>query len=111
MPPACPASVPMHWLPQPTMPLPIRYSITSAVGPGVWGPVPSAFRNRASSCARLSQSDRSTTHSPALIAPCLASQAFTWSMVSRKSGFAAQSAAKSSTLTGATSRCTGKVSV
>mgnify|MGYP002139125319 CR=1 FL=1 len=46
-----------------------------AVGPGVWGPVSLALRNSASEPLRRSQSVRITTHSPALIAPCLASQA------------------------------------
>ena len=111
MPPAWPASVPMHWLPQPTIFFDSRYSMQSGVGPGEWGPVSSVFRNAASSPARLSQSERSTTHSPAPMVPCSLSQAFTSSAVSRKSGFSATSAERSMTLTGAIRRCTSSVSV
>ena len=75
MPPALPASVPIVSLPQPVMPLPIRYWIASAVGPGVCGPVSLALRNSASEPFFLYQSVRMTTHSPGLMAPCSTSQA------------------------------------
>src|SRR5215216_6306469 len=75
MPPALPASVPIVSLPHPMMSLLIKYWIASAVGPGVCGPVSLALRNFASEPLRLYQSVRITTHSPGLMAPCLASHA------------------------------------
>ena len=58
MPPAWPASVPIVSWPQPMAPVEMMYSMASAVGPGVCGPVASALRNSASEPFFLYQSVR-----------------------------------------------------
>ena len=105
---AAPASVPTVSVPSPRIGTSSASQVAQAMLiPGVCGPVSFALRNAAWSSERASQPVRYSSQPPRGSGPFAASHCLTWSISSRKSGFAAASALKSSTTAGAISRGAG----